>query len=369
MFRRVVAVVRKETLHIRRDPRLLVLITFIPTILLTLFGYVFRQEVKHIPTAVLDESNTQESRLLVDRFTQSQYFDVRKYLGTRSDIRPELDLGRVAVVIVIPREYDRDLLRHEPAPVQILIDGSDPNIASNALNAARAILLHHAFELVDVQGRRLEQPLEMNARVWYNPDMKSINFMLPGLIGFILQTLTLILTSTAIVKEKETGTLDQILVTPIPAFEFLLGKLIPYIVIGFVNVGLVLLVGAFIFRVPIYGSVATLFFLSFFFLVSSLSLGLLISTIALNQQQAMQAAVMMNMPAILLSGFIFPVSSIPLALRFISYSLPLTYFLKIMRGVIVKGIGLTELWREAFYLLVLTTVLFVLSITQFRKRL
>lgn len=369
MFRRVWAVVRKEALHIRRDPRLLALITFVPTILLVLFGYVFRQEVKHIPTAVLDESQTQESRLLTDDLAQSQFFDIQANLATRREIRPELDLGRVAVVIVIPKEYDRDLLRHEPAPVQILIDGSDPNIASNALNAARAILLHHAFELVDVQGRQLEQPLEMNARVWYNPDMKSINYMLPGLIGFILQTITLILTSTAIVKEKETGTLDQILVTPINAFEFLLGKLIPYVIIGFVNVGLVLLVGVFIFRVPIYGNVTTLFFLAFFFLVSSLSLGLLISTIAANQQQAMQAAVMMNMPAILLSGFIFPVSSVPLALRFISYSLPLTYFLKIMRGVIVKGIGLTELWREAFYLLLLTTVLFVLSITQFRKRL
>ncbi|MGH8103676.1 MAG: ABC transporter permease [bacterium] len=367
--RRIFAVVRKEALHIRRDKRLLVLMTFMPTMMLVLFGYVFRQEVKHIPTGLLDESNTQDSRWLVDDLVQSQSFDIVRHFGNRDEIKRALDRGQVSVAIVIPREYDRNIARHEPAPVQILIDGSDPNVAGNALNAARAILLRHAFELVDVQGRRLEQPIEMNARVWYNPDMKSINYMLPGLIGFVLQTLTLILTSTAIVKEKESGTLEQILVTPMRASEFLVGKLIPYIAIGFINVTLVLAVGTLLFKVPIYGSLVTLFFLSFFFLVSSLSLGLLISTIANNQQQAMQAAVMLNMPAVMLSGFIFPLSSIPLALRVISYSLPLTYFLKIMRGIILKGIGFTELWQEGLYLLLLTTGLLVLSITQFRKRL
>jgi len=371
--KRIRSIAKKEFIQITRDRRTLGLVFFIPFLLFIIFGYAVTNNITNVSTVVLDMDRSQESRDFVAEFTASGYFRVVDYVGSMEDVRAAIDSGRAKIGLVFPAGFSRDIHRGEPAPVQMLVDGSDPAIAQNALLSGQAIAQSISAQLLAarVGGARpvFLSPIDLRPRVWYNPSMDSVDFNIPGLVGLVLQTSTLVLTAFSLVRERERGTMEQLIVTPVRAHELMIGKLVPYVVIAFINVGLVLTVGYFWFGVPMNGSVWLLLALSFFFLIGSLGIGLFISTISKTQAEAMQTSMFVILPSILLSGFVFPREPMPTVLRAIGYGIPLTYFLKILRGIVLKGVGLNYLWPEVAFLAIFGVAVMGLAILNFRKRL
>jgi ABC-2 type transport system permease protein len=364
---RIKAIARKEALHILRDKRTLKLIIFMPFMQLVTYGYAINTDVKHLPTVIFDQDRTSMSRRLVDAFEQSQYFRVIERVDRLDSIRRDLDRGRAKAALVVPPDFTKDLMAGRPAQLQMLIDGTDSNPASTALNTSQSIVTRfmQTEGLIPVR----VAPIEFRPRLWYNPDLKSPFFMVPGLVGLLLQLLIPMITATAIVREKERGNIEQLLVTPIKPYELLIGKIIPYIGIG-VLIALTILVSArFMFGVPIRGNPATLFVLTMLFLMVCLALGLFASTIAENQQQASQIIMFFAAPSILLSGFIFPRESMPLPIYLIGFFIPLTYYLQIVRGIVLKGLGYADLWTQILPLAALAVTILFLSVKRFHKRL
>jgi ABC-2 type transport system permease protein len=372
MIRRLLSIMYKEFLHMFRDPRMLSWLFLIPIVQLFLLAYAADPNVDHLKTAVLDLDRTTRSRDLIATYQASNYFDITHFPDDQETMGQLLDLGQIRAGLIIPAGFGEQLDRKERPQVKFIIDGSDPTVANAAYSSAQtvgqAISMQLTRELVGVNPE--EQPgLDVRPRVWYNPDMRSENFMVPGVVGLILQMLSMMMTAMAIVREREQGTMEQLIVTPIRSYELILGKVTPYAVIVFVNVIGVLTLAVLWFQVPIHGSVPWLLMLTAFAMVTTLALGLLISTVARSQQEAMLVTYLLIMPSIFLSGYIFPLEAMPAALRFLSNFVPLRYLLVVIRGIILKGIGLELLGREVVILGLFSIVILALSTTRFRKKL
>jgi ABC-2 type transport system permease protein len=353
---RVWAIVAKEFIQIRRDPRTLAIVLVMPLMQLILFGYAINTTVDHIATVVLDQAHDAQSRGFLNSFFNTGYFDRSGSVGSIEQMRQAIDAGTARVGIVVPPDFSHDMLAGRAPQAQVLVDGSDPNTAQTALLVAGTLAQRGSSAAIDVR------PV-----VLYNPGMQSINFMIPGLLGLILQFQTLLLTAFAVVRERERGTLEQLVVTPVKPWELMLGKILPFVVVAFANVFVASAIGRFWFGVDFAGSFVLLLGLAGLFVLSSLGLGLLISTVSQTQAQAMQLALFVMLPSIILSGFVFPREGMPHPIRDLGLLIPLTYFLQILRGIILKGVGVEVLWPEVLALAVFGLVVFGLSANRFRK--
>jgi len=365
-MRNIWAIAYKEFIQVSRDRRTLTMLIVMPVMQLLIYGYGINTDVKHLATYVYDQDRTYLSRRLVESFTESEYFTVKKQAVSIQEVYKALDKGQAQSGLIIPPNFTGDLLKKKGAQVQLIIDGTDSTPATVALNSSQAIVntFMQTEGLIPVQ----VLPIDFRPRLWYNPDLKSTYFMLPGLIGLVLQFMVPVITATAIVREKERGNIEQLLVTPIKPYELILGKIIPYIGIGVIMASSIISVMHFLFAVPIHGSVITLFFVTMIFLIVCLGIGLWASTVADNQQQATQLVMFLAMPSILLSGFIFPREAMPVWIRDIGYFIPMTYFLKIVRGIILKGLGLVDLLDQILPLIIMAVLVIVFSIRRFSKR-
>ena len=376
MLNRLWAIIRKELTQMLRDWRtLIIIIFFMPVMQLFTFAYALNTQVDHLPTVVVDKAHNADSRAFVRAIENTGYFDAELYVDSPQEAQRLIDSGRVRAAFIIPPTFSTTLSQGQEAVVQLLIDGSDPTVAQTALFGAQAAAQAHAFEIVsDAVERRgltggFSLPLSLLTRILYNPDMESLNFMVPGLVGMILQTQSLMLTAMAIVRERELGTLEQLIVTPIKPIELMLGKTVPSALIALTNMATILCLSIFWFKVEFQGSLLLFAALSSLFLLSSLGLGLFISTISTTQMQAMQMIVLLLLPSIILSGFMFPRESMPRLLYNMGYFIPLTYFLQITRGIILKGIGIEFLWGQVWPLAVFGLAVFAFSARRFHKRL
>jgi len=368
-IKRVLAIIKKEFSQIKRDKRTIAIIIMMPIMELLLFGYAASTSVDHIPTAVLNNDIGMESGELLEGFANSQYFDLDYHVKSMSDIEEYIDHGYAKAGVVIPPNYSEDIKNGKTAQIQLIVDGTDPTTAQTILSSAGGVVQSMSVEISKkTMGSAMTQPLDLRSRVWYNPDMSSIYFNIPGLIGVILQTVTLMLTSFSIVRERERGTMEQLIVTPITKMELMVGKIIPYVIIGFVDIVLALAISVFWFQVPIAGSISLLLLFSVIFLFGALGVGLLISTVSKSQLQAMQLSMFMIMPNILLSGYMFPREAMPSAIYALSTVLPLTYFIKVLRGIILKGNGFMELFTEFIILIVFGIVFLALATFKFKKK-
>ncbi|MAT69649.1 MAG: ABC transporter ATP-binding protein [Planctomycetaceae bacterium] len=375
------AVLVKEFVHIRRQPATIFFMLVVPVMQTIIFGYAIDTQVEHIPLAVFDMDGRQHSRELIAAFANTKRFDV--VLATHNDAALEKAIiaGDVKAGLRIPPNYTDRLLRGEQADVQVLIDGSDSQVATTALNTAQLLGLNLSIamaqqraETIQVAAARgpageAELPIDVRARLLFNPDLESDHFFVPGLVGIILQLVTLFLTSFAIVRERELGTLEQLFVTPVGRQGLLLGKLVPYAAVGFVETLIVLTVMIYLFGVPVRGSLPLLLGLSMLFMVCSLGLGLLVSTLAKTQVEAVQFAFVIMLPSVLLSGFVFPRSQMPLPIYAITFAIPATYFIEILRGVILRAAGAAELLPSIVGLVACGAAVLTFSVTRFRKQL
>lgn len=372
---RLLALMRKEGLQIMRDRRTLALVFIMPIMQLLLLGYAATSDVRNIPLAVLDQDKSPASRKLLDSFRTADYFRQAFDVTSEDELRTLIDSGHARTGLIIPPDYSSRLAAGRPAQVAFIIDGSDPAIAGTALAAATLIGQARAtaltVERLAARGMAVAAApaIEVRARVWYNPDLISAYYMIPALVGLILQFLTVILTATAIVRERERGTIEQLIVTPLTGAELIVGKLAPYVLIAFIDTLLILAGGVLLFGVPINGSLPLLLLLSALFLVTNLALGLLISTVAVTQQEAIIFALFYNLPSIFLSCFIYPVAAMPRALQLISYAIPLRYFLIVVRGIVLKAVGVAQLWPEIIALSIFAVVVITAAATRFQKRL
>ncbi|MFI5251596.1 MAG: ABC transporter permease [Bacteroidota bacterium] len=368
-------IIVKELLQLRRDKRMFGLSIMAPIIQLLLLGYAATTDVDSIPLVVYDQDGSSTSREVISRFTNSGYFILTDQVHDYSAIDRAIEHGKVWIAVVIPPQFGADVGAHRTARIQLVIDGSDATTANVSMNYATQILGAYGKSIVTETMMKTPAPLASvqitpEIRVWYNADLKSRNFMVPGVVALVLMIVTMTLTSLGIVKEKESGTLEQLLVTPIKPYQLILGKLIPFISIGFVDVTLVLFVARFWFQVPLRGSIFLLYGLSGLFILTTLGLGLFVSTISKTQQQAMMTAqFFIFMPFIFLSGFTFPIENMPQIIQYITYIIPLRYFITIIRGLFLKGVGINELWRESLALFVFGISILTLSVLRFRKRL
>jgi len=359
-------IVWKEFIHIFRDPISLRIAILMPLLFTLVFGYAVTTDVEHIKLAVFDGDKTYESRELIRKFVASNYFDLAVMVNNATELEHLLDGGEVKAALTIPSGYGRQLKRGEMPESLLTLDGTDPTIARTALQSGN--LVSNMYNMETLTGGTF-RVAEMKTRVWYNPNMKSAMFIIPGLIGLIMQNITIMLTAFALVREREKGTIEQLMVSPLRPAELILGKMVPYIIIGSVDFLIALFFGTWYFRVPINGSLPLLLALGFIFVITALAIGMLISTVAQNQLQAMQFSFVTILPAVLLSGFMFPREGMPLPIYLFGNLIPLTYFLEILRGIILKGVGMEYLWREVLGVTGIGVLLLGLAIKRFHKRL
>lgn len=360
---------RKEFVQMRRDRLTLGIMIGIPVVQLLLFGYAIQTDVRNIPTIVLDQSRTPESRALIAAFQNTGNFRIVAHADARAAVDAAIARGAAQAGIVIPVEYPRDLVRGPAAVVQVIVDASDPLSSQAALSAAAGVAQVRSLEILAAAAGRDAAPLEVRVRPRYNPGLRSAVYIVPGLVGVILTITLVLVTAMAIVRERERGTLEQLIVTPISRTELMLGKITPYIGVGLVQMTLVLLLGRFVFDVPLTGDVVQLYAIALLFVIASLAFGLFISTLVRSQQQAMQMSFFFVLPNILLSGFMFPRPAMPLVFQWIGLLLPLTHFLTVLRGILLKGVGLEALWRETVILAAFSLVLITLAVRRFHKTL
>lgn len=360
------AMVYKEAIQVRRDPATRIVLV-IPVIQLLVFGFAIDTEVRHVPTVVFDADRRSASREFLSRFESTGVFTITGEAVDPAGVRKAIVSGRAKVGILIPPRFSDDLLHGRAAQVHVLVDGSNNTVATQTLAAANGIALQAAA--AQLQARGLRPPIELRPRVLFNENVESANFFVPGLVGIILQLTTVFLTAFSIVRERERGTMEQLMVTPVSRWALMLGKVVPFVFIGCAVSLVVLGLMVFLFHVPIEGNTALLLALSALFLVPSLGLGILISTIASNQAQAMQLGFLVMLPSVLLSGFMFPREEMPLVIYALSCLLPVTYYIEILRGIILRGAGMADLWPQAAVLGVFAVVIFTGSTLRFRKRL
>jgi ABC-2 type transport system permease protein len=374
-MRRFRALIKKEITQMLRDPRTLVFIFIMPILELVLLGYANNTDIKYVPTVIFDQSKSQASRSLLAAFNATEYFSFDYMANNNARVDSLIQGGQAKVGIIIPPDYSTKIAAGKSAQVQVLIDGSDPTIASAVLSAAtlagQALGTSIRSEQLALKGASLggEAPVDVRTRVLYNPDLLGSYDIVPGLIALILFQTTTSLTALSIVRERERGTIEQLIVTPIRNWELVLAKIIPYILVSFANTILILLIGTLWFKVPIRGSLTLLFLLTGLYLLPNLGLGLFISTVAKTQQQAQLMTMPIMLPSFMLSGFIFPISSLPAVLQAVGYMLPLTYFIFILRSLVVKGAGLDLLIPQTLILAAFAIGLLGLAAWRFRKSL
>jgi len=370
---RLKSIIWKEFIQMRRDRGTLALMLGIPVMQLTLFGYAIRQDVRNLPTVVFDASHSQESRELVQRFGATGNFRMRGEVPSYTEALRRVDAGNARAAIVIPEDFARRLKRGRSAQVQVLVDASDPTASQSAIAAALLVgqtgNVRIISQRIGLQMQEGRQPLDVRVRPLYNPALKSVLFIVPGIIGMILSNILIVITALGVVREREHGTLEQLIVTPLTRTEIMLGKITPYMLVGLIQLTAVLLVGSLVFRVPIRGSILLIYLMSFLFVFASLGLGLLVSTLARNQAQAIQISFFFLLPNVLLSGFMFPREAMPPVANEIGLILPLTHFLQIMRGIVLKGVGLEVLWPQALALVGFSTAFIAFSTLRFHKQL
>lgn len=372
---RLTSLIRKEFIQIKRDPRTLILVLIIPIMQLFLLGYAATNDVRNVPLAVFDQDRGPAARELLDAYRAADYFNLEFYVDSEDQIRDLIDNGNARAGLIIPPDYSENIQSEGNAQVAFVLDGSDPTIASTALSAAQLIGQAKATEvLMERQSRSglsmaFNLPLTVHTQVWYNPDLVSAFFMIPGVIAMILFALTSILTASAIVRERERGTIEQLIVTPIRPWELVVGKLVPYVLLALLNAVEILAIGAYWFKVPVRGSIGLIFLYSGVFLMTSLGIGLLASTLANTQQEAMLTVWMILLPSLFLSGFFFPLEAMPRILQWISYAMPLRYYLVIIRSLMVKGVSSAVLRQELLALIIFGTAIMTIAALRFRKRL
>lgn len=372
-FQRLITIIHKEFLHIKRDKASLGIVIAMPLIFILVFGYAVNTDVDNIEIAVLNLDKTLESREYIDKFSASNYFKVKVYVDSINDIESLINKGKVKAAIIIPAGFERKLNRNESPQVQMIIDGSDPTIARTALQSG--ILISKVYSIKRQEKNLINKSslitdsVDFRTRVWFNPNLESTKFTIPALIGLIMQNITVMLTAFTLVREREKGTIEQLIVTPIKSVELIIGKMVPYILIGSIDFLIALFFGTYWFNVPIQGNLTLLVVLGLGFVICALAIGMLISTIAKNQLQAMQMSILFILPSVLLSGFIFPREAMPTFIRIVGFGIPLTYFINILRGIILKGIGLNYLWKDTTILLIFGISLLILASIRFKKRL
>ena len=372
----IIQFIIKEFQQFKRDPKMFGIILIAPVIQLIFLGYAANLDVEKVKAVVYDRNKTSTSREFIEKFTSSGYFEIVNYASSYNELEKKLNMGEAILGLVISHDFEEKIICREPAPLQTIFEGSDGNQASIAAGYVQMIVSKYSknilTEFMNLTGRKISPAGNLSAevRVWYNPEMKTRNYMVPGIVGLLVSLVTLVLTSLAIVKEKEIGTMEQLIVTPIRPYQLIAGKLIPFTILGLVSVIIVLLAMRIIFEIPVKGSGIFLLASAFLYILSTLGLGLFISTISKTQQQAMMIAIFaVMMPMIFLSGFAFPIENMPEIIQVISNIIPLKYFNIIIRGVILKGLGFPDLWFEAMILLIMGLVILVLSSLRFRKRL
>lgn len=364
---RLWAVSRKESIQLRRDPRSLALAFLLPMALLIFFGYAISFDVKEIKMAVLDESQSQQSRSLIESFERSGYFRVVRYIERYEETDRLLGRGEVRLALIIPPRFSEDLMARRRVPVQLLLDGGDANTATIAKSYANAIVTRYSITTLG-QGAALSMPVEVESRVWYNETLESRNMVVPGLIAVIMAVIAAMLTALTIAREWERGTMEQLAATPVHRLEVVLGKLVPYIGIGLIDVTLAVLTGVLIMGVPFHGSTLLLSGMTLLFLIGALGLGIFISAAVKTQVLATQVAMIATfLPALLLSGFMFSIATMPPVLRLFTYIVPARYFITVTRGIFLKGVGVQTLWVEGLAMIVFAIVGLTLATRVFKK--
>jgi ABC-2 type transport system permease protein len=366
---RLLALTWKEFLQLKRDRMTLRMIVMVPLLQTLIFGYAINYDVKHLKTVVLDESRSFESRELVAKMTATEYFDVVKHVETMKEMQAEIDSARASVGLVIDRDFGRDRHRSMPAQAFLIVNASDSTTSSQAMAIMAGISQKMSIETLARSGgwTYKQMPIDLRVRPWYNPDLKTSRFIIPGLIAIIL-TFTLIqFTATAIVRERERGTLEQLQVTPATRAELILGKIAPFILIGYFQFTLAVLLMRYLFKVEIMGSVFELYIVGFLFMAAVLGLGMLISTIAETQMQASQMSMFFLLPFVFLSGFVFPLAGMPKIFQWISAIVPARYFIDVIRGIVLRGSSLVDLWQPTALLAAYTFLIITLAVARFKK--
>lgn len=371
---RVWAIARKEFIHIARDPRSLGMAIAIPMLLLILFGFALTLDVDKVPLVVWDQSGTPNSRAFVSQFAGSRYFNIHAYARNYREVERAIDSREALAALILPADFADQIEGGRNVPVQMIVDGSDANTATIAMGYARVVALTYSqrIALREVQragGVALTVPIEVRPRVWFNSEMESKNHIIPGLIAVIMMVIAALLTSLTVAREWERGTMEQLISTPVRGSELILGKLLPYFAIGMLDVLLAVLMGEFLFHVPLRGNVALLFAMAAIFLAGALTLGMLISIVTKSQLLASQLAMVLTfLPAFLLSGFMYDIGNMPKAIQVITYLIPARYFVALLKGIYLKGIGLEILGMEAGLLAVFGAVVMVVANVKFRKK-
>ena len=369
----VFPIVRKEFRQIKRDKRILGVLLFIPALMLFMFGYALNFDVKHTRLAVYDEEKSRTSREFTQLFFISEYFDYIYTLQSKSEINNLLDGEHVRAVLIIPSTFSKDLQKGNSTSIQVIVDGANSSTAATVLGYINSIIQQYSLKVMSQSFMRLGRqqltlPIDFQPRIWYNPELKSAKFLVPGLIAFILMITTVISTTLSVVRERELGTMEQIMVSPIKPIELILGKTIPYIIISLFATVMILVLGYILFDISIKGSVLLLSLVTLFFLVGGLGMGLFISTLVETQQLAFMVAIIVSMlPTFVLSGFVFPIRNMPLIIQGVTYILPARYFLVTLRSIILKGVGLSAFLDQAIVLFVYAVIMISISSIRMRK--
>jgi ABC-2 type transport system permease protein len=376
---RLIAIGKKELLQLARDRMTLAMMVALPVLQLLLFGYAIDTDVRHIPTVVYDQDHSAESRDLARSLEATGFYDLEGQVRSYDEIGRALRSDRARVALVVPSGYSRDLGAGRSTQVQLVVDGSDPQTVASATNTAASLVAARSAEMLVTRfaasgtaagaSQSEGQPIELEPATWYNPDLRTAVYVVPGLIGVILTMTMVMLTAMAIARERERGTLEALIVSPVRRIELVVGKIAPYVLIGYAQITLVLLAGKIVFDVPLVGSLLLLYALSFVFIAANLALGLFFSTLARTQQQAMQMSFFFLLPNILLSGFIFPWEGMPVPAQWLSQILPLTHFLRIVRGITLKGSTFTDVAGELAWLTAILLALVAIASARFRKKL
>jgi ABC-2 type transport system permease protein len=377
MISRIISIIHKEFIEIRRDSRTLIMVLTLPTVMLLLYGYAINFDIKSIRTVVYDLDNSKQSRDLIGDFINSGYFRIVRYVDRYDDVDKQLNSGKAKMALCIPSDFSRRIAHSQTATLQTIVDGSDSTSATVSIAYINQIIqqysLKNAVSKLKSRGLKVQSGLsiiDIQNRIWYNPEMKSINFIVPGMIAMILMMLGSILTALSVVGEKENGTFEKLIITPIRPHELVIGKITPFVILSFIDVIFGLLVGKFWFKVPVRGSIPLLLSLSTLFLFSTIGLGLLISSIVKTQRVAMMLAMLTSMlPTFLLSGFVFPIESMPVVIQWITYLIPARYYLEILRGILLKGVGIKVLLFNAGCLAIYSLFMIFISASRFKKKL
>jgi len=372
-FGRLRALTIKEFTQVWRDKITLTILLVLPVIQLLILGFAINTDIKHVWTAMFDQSRSQESREMIRGFTSSNYFDIKVYAHSNEEVKKAIDSGRAKVGIIFPANYASRLRSGRQAEVQVIVDATDNLSASSAVMAAQTLGMLKSNEVMQQKFRRLAfsippQSVDMRIKIWYNPDFVTSWYMVPGIMGLLLCISLITLMAMAIVRESEQGTLEQLLVTPMHAWELLISKILPYIVIGYLQIIISLLIGVFIFKMPFLGSKFLLFLLTIYYVVANLAFGIMISTFSQNQLQALQLSVFIMLPTVMLSGFIFPIEAMPAGFRYVGYCFPATFYIDMARQIILKGGGFAYVWKDLAALCVFIAIVFSASVVMFKKK-